>query len=174
MNKGIRITPPVCLIISLAELLCGRLRFPGNYLNSEIQGNDGKTFRIFRDIRKNPIGEESGNCVFVVRFRFAHLSQCSNRLASVIPMLIIAGFPGFMQKIYAEDAESGFWQGMYQWRSQNDLEAYQKSFIFHMMNKRAVSGSLTSFRFCNTCLTSYLQDQKEIQNQNKKSKKIKS
>jgi hypothetical protein len=152
VNKGIRITPPVCLIISLAELLCGRLRFPGNYLNSEIQGNDGKTFRIFRDIRKNPIGEESGNCVFVVRFRFAHLSQCTNRLASVIPMLIIAGFPGFMEKIYAVNPDNGYWQGMYQWKSAKHLEAYKKSFVYKMMNKRAIKGSIESVEFSNKSL----------------------
>ena len=150
--KGIRITPPVCLIISLAELLCGRLRFPGNYLNSEIQGNDGMTFRIFRDIRKNPIGEESGNCVFVVRFRFAHLSQRANRLASVIPMLIIAGFPGFMEKIYAVNPDNGYWQGMYQWKSAKHLEAYKKSFIYKMMNKRAIKGSIESVEFSNKSL----------------------
>jgi hypothetical protein len=152
MNKGIRVTPPVCLIISLAELLYGRLRFPGNYLNSEIQGNDGKTFRIFRDIRKNPIGEESGNCVFVVRFRFAHLSQRTNRLASVIPMLIIAGFPGFMEKIYAVNPDNGYWQGMYQWKSAKHLEAYKKSFIYKMMNKRAIKGSIESVEFSNKSL----------------------
>ena len=152
MNKGIRITPPVCLIISLAELLCGRLRFPGNYLNSEIQGIDGMTFRIFRDIRKNPIGEESGNCVFVVRFRFAHLSQRANRLASVIPMLIIAGFPGFMEKIYAVNPDNGYWQGMYQWKSAKHLEAYKKSFIYKMMNKRAIKGSIESVEFSNKSL----------------------
>ena len=150
--KGIRITPPVCLIISLAELLCGRLRFPGNYLNSEIQGNDGMTFRIFRDIRKNPIGEESGNCVFVVRFRFAHLSQRANRLASVIPMLIIAGFPGFMEKIYAVNTDNGYWQGMYQWKSAKHLEAYKKSFVYKMMNKRAIKGSIESVEFSNKSL----------------------
>ena len=152
MNKGIRITPPVCLIISLAELLCGRLHFPGNYLNSEIQGNDGMTFRIFRDIRKNPIGEESGNCVFVVRLRFAHLSQRANRLASVIPMLIIAGFPGFMEKIYAVNPDNGYWQGMYQWKSAKHLEAYKKSFIYKMMNKRAIKGSIESVEFSNKSL----------------------
>lgn len=150
--KGIRITPPVCLIISLTNLLCGRLRLPGNYLNSEIQGIDGKTFRIFRDIRKNPVGEEPGNCVFVVRFRFAHLSQRSNRLASVIPMLIIAGFPGFMEKIYAVNTDNGYWQGMYQWKSAKHLEAYKKSFIYKMMNKRAIKGSLESVEFSNKSL----------------------
>ena len=78
-------------------------------------------------------------------------------------MLIISGFPGFVQKMYAVDHEDGFWQGMYQWRSQNDLEAYQKSFIFRMMNKRAVKGTVTSVTFPDTNLNQFIQEQKEIQ-----------
>ena len=165
MKKGLRITPPVCLIISLAGLLTGRLRFSGYYLNKEVKGNDGKTFRIFRHIMIHPLQKESRSCVFVVQFRFAHLSHRANKIASIIPMLIISGFPGFMQKMYAVDHEGGFWQGMYQWRSQNDLEAYQRSFVFRMMNKRAVKGSVTSVIFSNTNLYNYLKGQEEILHQ---------
>jgi hypothetical protein len=163
MNKNIKIIPPVCLIVSLARLSVGKLRFSKYYLNKEVKGNDGKTYTIFRHIRIHPLQMESGSCVFVVQFRFAHLSHRANKIASIIPMLIISGFPGFVQKMYAVDHEDGFWQGMYQWRSQNDLEAYQKSFIFRMMNKRAVKGTVTSVTFPDTNLNHFIQEQKEIQ-----------
>jgi hypothetical protein len=158
MKKGLRITPPACLIISLAGLLTGRLCFSGYYLNKEVKGNDGKTFRIFRHIMIHPLQKESRSCVFVVQFRFAHLSHRANKIASIIPMLIISGFPGFMQKMYAVDHEGGFWQGIYQWRSQNDLEAYQRSFVFLMMNRRAVKSSVNSATFPDTNLNNYIEE----------------
>ena len=164
-TSKIKILPPVCLLISLARLLTGKLRFSKSFLAGEVSGIDGQTYKIFRYILIYPQNEESGTHVFVVSFRFSHLSFRTNKLASVVPMLLIAGFPGFMQKIYAVDPLSGNWQGMYQWRSQKDLEAYQKSFVFRMMNKRAVKGSVTSLKLLNLNLNDYIKEQSEINNQ---------
>ena len=164
-TSKIRKITPVCLLISLARLLTGRLRFSKSFLAGEVSGIDGKTYKIFRHILIYPQNEESGTHVFVVSFKFSHLSFRANKLASVIPMLLIAGFPGFMQKIYALDPLSGNWQGMYQWRSQKDLEAYQKSFVFRMMNKRAVKGSVISITIPHTTLNDYIKKQSEINNQ---------
>ena len=75
-------------------------------------------------------------------------------------MLLIAGFPGFQKKMYAVNVKNGYWQGMYQWRSQSDLEAYQKSLVFRMMNKRAVKGSVTTDTFSNINLDNFIQEQK--------------
>ena len=71
------------------------------------------------------------------------LSHKANKLASIIPMLMIAGFPGFIAKIYAVNPENGYWQGMYQWKSVEYLEEYKKSLVFRIMNKRAIRGSVT-------------------------------
>ena len=80
----------------------------------------------------------------MVRFKFARLSFRANKLASIIPMLLIAGFPGFRQKIYAVNSQTGYWQGMYQWRSEADLQEYLQSFVYRMMNRRALDNSLTT------------------------------
>ena len=122
----------------------------------------------------HPQSMGSDTCVFVVSFRFAHLSHKANKLASLIPMLLIAGFPGFMQKIYAVDPESGYWSGMYQWRSENDLKAYQKSLVYRMMNKRAVKGSVTSLIMPYSSLNDYIKKQTIIQYQKQLNKKSKS
>jgi hypothetical protein len=161
--KNLRKIPPVCLVISLARLVSGRLIVSHSYRERPVVNARGGTFIIFRHIRVNPLEQETGNCVFVVSFKFARLSFRANKLASVVPMLMITGFPGFMQKMYAMDPDTGFWQGMYQWRSGEHLEAYQKSFVFRMMKRRAINGTVNELTLLNQQLTDYLKSSQTIQ-----------
>jgi hypothetical protein len=51
---------------------------------------------------------------------------------------------------------NGYWQGMYQWESLQDLEAYKKSFVYKMMNKRAIPESIQSRILLNNSLDKYI------------------
>jgi hypothetical protein len=148
MNK-IRKIPPVCLFIAFAKLLTGRLRFSRKYLGNEVRNEEGKAFKIFRNIKNTKNRPSMESCVFVVSFKFARLSHRANTVASIIPMLLIAGFPGFVQKLYAVNEENGYWQGMYEWRSAKHLEAYKLSFVYRMMNKRSLPGTVHSHTISN-------------------------
>ncbi len=136
--------PPVCLAKALVSLLLRRLRLIKQFRNTRIRMPDGSVFRIFRHIGTHPMKSGSDHCVFIVSFKFSRLSHNGNRIASVIPMLIIAGYPGFVQKIYAVNEANGYWQGMYQWKSEAHLARYRRSLVFRVMNKRAIPGSIIS------------------------------
>jgi hypothetical protein len=123
------------------------------FVNRETRSGDAQVFTIFRQIKKGKTGSSEDNIIFVVRFKFAHLSHRANKLASIIPMLLIAGFPGFVQKLYAVNKENGYWQGMYEWRSAKHLEAYKLSFVFRMMNKRSLKGTVQSRTISNSHLS---------------------
>lgn len=99
------------------------------------------------DFRKRTPERANGLITFVVRFKFARLSHQANKMASIIPMLLIAGYPVFFQKLYAVKKENGYWQGMYEWESLEHLEAYKQSFVYRMMNKRSLNGTLNSQTF---------------------------
>ena len=144
MSSKIRKSPPICLGLSLIRLLFGRLRILKQYTGTTVKMDDDRHFRIFRHITTYPLEESKTSTVFIVRFKFARLSHKSNKIASIIPMLLITGFPGFDAKMYAVNFENGYWQGMYQWKSKDHLEDYKKSFVFKMMKKRAISESLSS------------------------------
>ncbi len=107
MINKIRKTPIVCLIIAVIKLLTGRLRLSKHYLNSMIEIESGKKFVIFRHITTYPLNQVNGDCIFIVSFKFARLSHKANKLISIIPMLIIAGFPGFVAKMYAVNQGDG-------------------------------------------------------------------
>ncbi len=144
MSVKLKEIPPFCLANALVGLLVRRLRLIKRFRNTCIKMPDGSIFRIFRNIGTNPIKSGPDHCVFIVSFKFSRLSHQANRVASVIPMLIIAGFPGFVQKIYAVNDDNGYWQGMYQWESEEHLARYQRSLVFRVMNKRAIPGSIRS------------------------------
>ena len=142
MSKKIRKSPPVCLFAALIKIYIGRMSLSREHLGEYI-GNDPReiytVFRNFLDLKGK--SSEDGN-LLLVSFKFARLSHQANKLVSLIPMLFIAGFPGFQQKVYAVNSLNGHWMGIYQWRSADDMENYKRSFVFRMMKKRAIDSSL--------------------------------
>ena len=160
MIREIRKTPIICLATSIIQLLTGKLRFSKRYFNNTVKMENGKRFVIFRHITTHPLKPVDGECVFIVSFKFARLSHKANKLTSIIPMLMIAGFPGFVTKMYAINSDDGYWQGMYQWKTINHLEEYKKSFVFRMMNKRAIQNSINSIEMDNQELMDFIDNHK--------------
>ena len=157
MFQRFRYIPPVCLFFSLFLILTGKLKYSSINLNKSVQTEDGSEFIVFRQISRYPKLASKHSCVFVVRFKFKHLSQKANRIISKIPTLLIAGHPGFVSKCYAVNKNNGYWQGMYQWESLRDLKDYKKSFVYKMMNKRAIPESIQSNILLNNSLDNYVQ-----------------
>jgi len=157
---NLRKLPPVCLFIAIIQILTGRLRFSKNYFDNTLKMEDGSEFTIFRHITTHPVNRSTMECVFIVSFKFAHLSNRVNKLTSIMPMLMIAGFPGFVAKVYALNANNGYWQGMYQWKSLGQLEDYKKSFVFRMMNKRAITDSINEIEMSNQKLSDFIDNHK--------------
>jgi hypothetical protein len=120
--------------------------------------DDGQQFTVFRHmvLDKSSKSPETIPAVFIVRFTFAALSRQANRMASLIPIPLIAGFPGFREKIWMVNEQTGSWQGVYQWESEQAVEAYQQSFVLGIMNKRAIQESLSYTVLPNTRLSEYM------------------
>jgi len=153
-------SPPVCLGISIVRLLIGKLRLPKECIDQKVRMETGEEYTIFRHITKRNPKTDSQQVIFIVSFKFAKLSHKGNKLASIIPMLLITGFPGFITKIYAVNIENGYWQGMYQWKSKEALEEYKKSFVFKMMNKRAIDETIKSMDLEEESLISFIERNK--------------
>jgi hypothetical protein len=165
MPDIIRKLPPVCLSIAILKLLSGRLRMSREFVGRETVTEDGQVFTIFRQITNRKAAYSDRRITFIVRFKFARLSHKANKVASIIPMLLIAGFPGFVQKAYAVNKENGYWQGMYEWKSAKHLDAYKQSLVFRMMNKRALEGSVQSNTFTNGRLSDLIDTDKSEKEQ---------
>lgn len=144
MPASFRKSPPVCLGISIVGLISGRLRLSKTCVGQIIRMEDGEQYRVFRHIHIYPETDHVAPVTFILRFKFSRFSHHANRNISIIPMLLITGFPGFHAKMYGVNTDNGYWQGMYQWKSEQALEDYKRSFVYRMMNRRAVDDSISS------------------------------
>lgn len=156
MVTKIRKNPLFCICISIIYMLTGKLRFLNQNIGYDIKMEDDKEFNIFRQIVKHPIRNSEDVVTFIVQFKFSRLSHKANCIASIIPMLMITGYPGFQSKAYAVCYANGYWQGMYQWQSSKHLHDYLNSFVYKMMNKRAISSSIESREYKNMKFSEYI------------------
>ena len=117
---------------------------------------DGRRFRVFRHLS---LRSSSGvtPALLVVRFRFERFSQGLNRLLSLVPVPLIGGFPGFHDKLWMVDEETGDWQGVYEWESAEAVEAYRGSFVLGVMNRRADPDAISYTMIPRTRLAEYLE-----------------
>ena len=161
MATKFRKSPPVCLCISVGRLLIGKVKLSKDFVQDTIKMDDGQDFTIFRHITVFPLEDVEQAVTFIVRFKFARLSHTANRFVSIIPMLLITGFPGFQTKMYAVNTENGYWQGMYQWKTKQHLDDYLKSFVYKMMNKRAKPETIRSWEYGNQLLLNYIDKHKK-------------
>jgi hypothetical protein len=123
----VRRSPPICLVVALVLALLGRLRLRRKYVGRVVSMEDGRRFRVFRHLSRRT-GKAGRPAVLVVRFEFKRFPQRVNRFLSLVPVPLIGGIPGFCDKVWMVDEDSGAWQGVYQWESAEAVEAYRRSF----------------------------------------------
>lgn len=132
----------ISIIRAMCYLFLLRLSFPKTYIKQEIKMEDGLKFKIYRHMNLKVKNESTNKSIFIVRFKFKKFSHKANIRLSRIPIMLIAGFPGFRDKLWMIDYESGFWQGLYQWETEEAIKKYQKSFVLGLMNKRSDENTL--------------------------------
>ena len=140
------------------NLILSGLTFPQKYHGKMVRMEDGVTFHIFRHMHLKSGNGYSNGAVFIVRFKFRKFSHKTNMRLSKIPILLIAGFPGFMDKIWMIDWKTDCWQGVYQFENVGAIEKYKKSFILKIMNKRAQSDTISYLILPDQAFNVYLDD----------------
>lgn len=170
MKRKKALIPIIILLVSVVlfslvspaffgNVLSGRISFPGKYVDSKITMEDGTQYTILRTLHveaKDNLPNEKA--VFMVRFKFDDLSLETNKNLSMIPAPFLMGMPGFIEKNWVFNNETGDFQGIYQWESAEYAENYPDSFIFRLMTKRAAPGSLSYVIKPDTEISQYLEE----------------
>ena len=135
--------PPALLARATGYRLRGRIRFLENAIGEIYPGEDDD-FVAFRKMVLDPgAGQlEKPGAIFTVRFHFARFSPEVNKRLSFIPAPFIAAQPGFRSKTWMLGRETSMFQGVYEWDTVGDAEAYWGSFPMRLMKRRAVPGSV--------------------------------
>jgi hypothetical protein len=135
--------PPALLARATGYRLRGRIHFPKDRIGDVLHGR-GEDFVAFRKMVLDPTDAqpEQPGAEFIVTFHFAKLSAKANKRLSLIPAPFIAAQPGFRSKTWMLGQETGMFQGVYEWDTVEDAEAYWTSFPLRLMKKRAVPSSV--------------------------------
>ena len=149
-------TVPFSIIKALYYFISFKLWFPGKNREKVILMEDGIAFKIFRHMRLKTPATNPGGVILIVRFKFRQFSHKTNIRLSRIPILMIAGFPGFQDKIWMIDWKTDYWQGVYQFKNAEAIKQYKGSFVLGIMNKRAQKETLSYQIIPNQDIDTYL------------------
>lgn len=137
--------PPYLMARATGLRLQGRVHSPKDRVGEVVSVPGEEDFVIFRQVFLDPVGDvtpEPG-ANFKVCFQFKRFSARANRILSLIPIPFIVAQPGFRSKTWMLGAETGMFQGFYEWDTIEDAERYWTSFPLELMKRRAAPGSLT-------------------------------
>jgi len=135
---------PVLLARATRFRLLGRVHFPRDCIG-DVRSESDDDYVVFRKLILDPTAAQPAEpgAVFKVRFRFANLSPRINKRLSLIPAPFIAAQPGFRSKTWMLGRNTEMFQGLYEWDSVAEAEAYTSSFPLRLMEKRAIPGSVS-------------------------------
>jgi hypothetical protein len=123
-------------------VLTGGVRFIRRDIGRTLTMEDGAQFTIFRHAKITRAAEPP-TAVFVVRFTPAHMHVRQNIRFSLLPMLPLLGMPGFREKYWCVDKETGMCQGIYAWQTVAHAETYANSVALRFMTSRSLPGSVS-------------------------------
>lgn len=136
-------SPPALLARATGYRLRGRIHFQKDAIG-EVHPGEDDDFVAFRRMVREPEADqpEKPGAAFTVRFHFARFSPRVNRRLSLLPAPFIAAQPGFRSKTWMLGRDSHMFQGVYEWDTLGDAEAYWDSFPLRMMKRRAIPSSV--------------------------------
>ena len=142
---------------TIVKLRRGHIHFSNKYIGDVLTMEDGQKFTIFRRIKVETKGDNPENlAVFKVRFKFKNFGIWVNKKLSFIPVPFLIGMEGFREKDWTINEDTNEFQGIYQWSSREIAEQYPETFIFRLMTKRAVPGTVSYEIIPKTDLSKYI------------------
>jgi hypothetical protein len=140
-----QLTPISSFFRAVGFLFTGRLKFPRNRVGEVIVLEAGENWVIFRQVVLQVEDNRPGNpcIIFRPRFHVARMSINQNIRFSILPILFFTGLPGFRSKLWLYEQKSGDFQGIYEWDTLQDAEAYSRSFAMRFMTARSIPGSVS-------------------------------
>jgi hypothetical protein len=136
-------TPPVLFLRAAGYRLRGRVHFPKDAVGEVRPGADDD-YTVVRVMTLDPTDEQPATpgAIVTIRFHFKRFSPAVNARLSLIPAPFIAAQPGFRSKTWMTGRTHGGFQGIYEWDTVAQAEAYQSSFPLRLMKRRAAPESV--------------------------------
>jgi hypothetical protein len=122
-----------------------RLRSPKDRIGQMFTNADGHRFTIFKETVLDPtLGQTRGpEAMFRVQFQVSRIRTWLDRLVIAVKAPIFVGAPGFRSKLWMVDERTNTYQGVYEWDTLADAEAYAHSASMGFMTQVAVPGGIS-------------------------------
>ncbi len=130
---------------TLGYQAAGRLHAPKGQIGKIFTNADGEAFVIFKQTILDPLpGEpEKPEAMFRVRFRVPKISPWRDRLVISLKSPVFVALPGFRSKLWMVDEMNDTYQGVHEWSTLRDAEAYVHSYSMEFMTGVAVPGGIS-------------------------------
>jgi len=133
--------PLLVFFKSVGLLLQGRTRFPRQRIGETINLDDGRQYKIFREIVITPSPQQPPEPQGVFRVWFiARTSPANTIRLSRFMLLGFLGLPGFRSKLWLFDETTGEFGGIYQWDTVQAADNYARSYAMRFSKWRSVPG----------------------------------
>ena len=131
--------PPFVILQSLLMFVFQRVSFPKYRVGKTIIREDGKKFRIFREIQVKAIKDQQTNPKGVFQVWFStKVKHQQTILLSKITLLGFLGLPGFRSKLWLINDETKEFSGIYEWDRLEDTHNYDKSYTMKFSHWRSL------------------------------------
>jgi hypothetical protein len=121
----------------------GRMHSPKSRLGKTFTNPDGQQFVIFKETVLDPLpgGAKRPEAIFRVCFRVKRFSFWQRLLISFKSPLFVA-LPGFRSKLWMKNDATCDYQGVYEWDTLADAQAYVNSESMKVMQWLAIPGGI--------------------------------
>ncbi len=144
-TKAKKLNPFKSLLTSIFNWITFQIHFPKTYNRKLVKMQDGAEFEIFRHVvvGNKALSRNEKGAIFIVRFKLSEMSVEKNIKFSRFPIPMFIGLHGFRAKFWLLNRKTGYNQGVYQWKTEQDAINYSKSFAVDFMTKRSESNSVS-------------------------------
>lgn len=135
---------PAAVVARSAWLLAsGQVRFVAASRGRGLHGAEGQ-FEVFRHARRDGDGDLAG--VFCVWF--TPRGGTASTIALSVPMMLgFIGFPGWREKHWLVERETGRFAGLYGFRTRDHARAYESSYAMRLSRARSRPGRFRTETF---------------------------
>jgi hypothetical protein len=129
---------------TLGYQFAGRLHTPKDQIGKTFANANGQEFVIFKQTLLDPGDgiKASPKAMFRVQFRVPQIRAWRDRLIISLKSPVFVALPGFRSKLWMVDEKTATYQGVYEWDTVQDAEAYAHSYSMEFMGKVAIPGGL--------------------------------
>jgi hypothetical protein len=136
-----------------------RLHLPARWVGTRLHFADDTSARVYRETVADR-GATLDPCVLVVEFRLRAVrgrGHAAFRVESLLNTPLLAGFPGFVSKLWLADDEHGRYRGLYEWDDPRLAESYARA-LWRVLALVSVPGSIHYVVLPGLCRDAVLED----------------